>query len=346
MLPLIPLRACSVGALNLDELVEKANAASERRKMSGALRDGGELERPEPVPRGVSDMDAEVLKRVREREERVRDTREAKQEDEERQAREREERASALAVQLELQKARDALESDTEDASSSESSQQVLTLDVSDEDERAMRELDEYLSDAESDEYQQFFTVEQLDSIYGHMQEALQQIEQALNEMSDENQRVVLFGVSTRLRADMRLILAIRNAVVNSRSPVVVPHDLKRNMELVNNMVRGASSEPTAGGGSVAWSKVLPIVGMLLYLLSVYLLPGAALGDPSTLLQNSGPNEVPSRLLPEILLTRPAGGLAAAPSAGSAGTVQLPRLSGSGRARALDRLSSACRRNL
>ena len=338
MLPLIPLKACKVGSpLSLDEIVKKANEASERRKSSGAYGDGGELKRPERAPGRASDTDAEVIRRVEEREERVRDVREANKKEEQREAREREDRANALAAQREMEKARDALESDTDEGeeSSSSSSSQAPNLDVSEEDERAMLELDQDLAEAEPAGYESFFTVEQLDSIYSHMEQALRQIERAVEAMPGDAERVVLFGVSTRLRADMRLILAIRNIVLSSRSPVVVPADLGRGIKRVDTMVKEASLEPPSGAGPVAWNRVLPVVGMLLYLLSVYLLPRAPDGESEM---------VPSRLLPEIVLTRPGGGLAATPLADNAATVTLPELSPSGRAKALARFGKACRR--
>lgn len=298
MLPLITLNVCDTGVVpDLSELVKKAQEAKNRR--SKKLNDNGEFEvhhSEHPRVRGDANVGAEeVLRKVAERGARVADNVARKAERDAEQAREREAHAEALAAQLELSRAEVAFEarSDTEEDETDSSSNQsdVVSISPDDEDERGIDELDKLFDDMEEYEAlkaQRFLAVDRLDSIYAHLQEALAEINATMDAMENDDQRTILFGVATRLKADMRILFAVRRAILSSSDPLLRSPQFRGDMQRVDDLVREATAEQQADGtgGSpnataTRWnSVVLPLLGMLVFLLSAYMFPGMATPYP------------------------------------------------------------------
>lgn len=292
MLPLVALKVCDTGTPRdlMADVVRKAQEAAERRRRS--LNGNGEFALPpSELPQDRDDANKKVLQKVAERGARVADDVARQAAEEAEQAREREERAAASAAQLELRRAEEALKarSDTEDPSSDESD--VVSIGPDDDDEGAAEDLDALFDDMEEEEAieaQRFLAVDQIDSIHTHMKEALSEIKAAMDAMENDDQRTILFGVATRLRADMRLLFAVRQALLNANDPLVRSPRFRGDMQRVDQLVREATAKQQADGAggspnatAARWnSVVLPLLGMLLFLLSAYMFPGMPMSYP------------------------------------------------------------------
>jgi hypothetical protein len=315
MLPMVALKVCDTGAMpDLEEIIKKANDVAERRRIAR------EAEEDEAREREAREREA------REREAREREARE--REAREREAREREAReAAALAAQLELRRAEEALKtpsaeealktpSETDETISSSDESDVISLDPDDNDRDApdvLNALYEKFEEEDALGAQGSLPIDQLDSIYMHMEKALAEINSAMKTMKDNDKHTVLAGIAIRLKADIMMLSVLRKQIVDSKDPL--HRQLKKDVQRVDLLVREATAEQQAdgtddqGGSPNAtesrWNSVLSLLGMLLFLLSAYTFPGMSI--PYTMLDEELPivypyynltNE-PETLLPE-----------------------------------------------
>jgi hypothetical protein len=328
MLPLVALKVCDTGA-DADapsdvppdlfaNIVKQAREAAERRKSS--LDENGDFKLPPSKQAQARDeANNEVLKQVAERNARVADDVARQAAEEAEQARQREERAADLAAaQLELRRAEESLKTnprlDTDDGSSDESD--VVSIGPDTDDEGAADDMEALFAAMEDEEgaseAQQSSVVDladqvnQLDSIYAHMEEALSEINKVMESINTRNNNLHLFEIATRIKADMRLIsmiratlLGVRHATIrrpNGRGRLVVSPGLREDMQHVSQLVREAVAEQQAddpGGAPDAtvsrWNdRVLPIIGMLLFLLSTYYYMFPRTSDEVPVVRNEG----------------------------------------------------------
>ena len=328
MLPLVALKVCDTGALPvmLEEVVRKAEEAAERRRRS-SMNENGDFTLPPPKqPQARDEANNAVLKQVAERDARVADgvARQAAEAAE--QARKREERAADLAAaQLELRRAEEAFQkprSETDDGSSDESDAFSIGLGPDDD-----ANLDDDMEDEEEESEAQLSVVDladqvsQLDSIHKHMEEALLEINTLAESINPGDKTLQLFGIATRIRADMRLIYIIRRRLLDTRHVTIYPPNdrgrfvvspgLREDMQHVSQLVREAVAEQQAddpGGTPDAtvsrWNdRVLPIIGMLLFLLSSYYYMFPRTSDEVPVVRNEG--FLPLLELPEFAAVVP-----------------------------------------
>lgn len=276
MLPLVALSVCDTGAnpsdarppIDMNELARRASAAAERR---ASMPNNGQLERL-PPQRKESELNTAILEMVQKREDRVRETRDLQIAKDEEAARAREARADAMAVQIELNKANDALSgrSDTEEMSDTDESD-VHSMGVNEDDEGAIDDLDRFFDDAEE---MDSLDVAAIDSIYEHLEQALAEINTSMAGMASNDENVLLFGVATRLKADMRLLLSIRKAILGANGTIVQAPSFRRDVRRVEDVVQeivDMSKFETPSATARRWNDlVLPLVGMLAFILSTY----------------------------------------------------------------------------
>ena len=256
MFPLIGLRQ-STGVVDKAELERAVEASNERRASVGG---GGFVPSPRAVPRVPEAVErARAIAR-------------------------RSERAAVAAREAaagELRKAEENV-SDTDDASSSSYDSDSDSGDpdafgaldgaainadhVFDRDRAGRDEL--YASSVD-----EFLTIDDLESIIGHMQEAYDLVFSAMEGVPDDRVQT-LFGIATRLRADMGLLRGMRRAMTRAgaagaliRSPT-----LARDVRQLDEQVQLVAESPRLS--QRALDAILPVIGMLVYIVAAYYFPG------------------------------------------------------------------------
>jgi hypothetical protein len=304
MLPLLRLRSGNTGAFSEEELIKAAEKAAERRRAS--LTKGGEYRLPDRSPRAnrrssaVDKDNAAAMRLVEERQQRVKSELERTAAAEAAAERERAERAAEAVARLELRRAADALKapSDTDEAEVTSESDADLSIDPDIDDERAEEEIDEL--DYNIDDPPGSF-VSSLDAIFMHMEEALTEVNRAMEGVDDDT-RLLLFGVATRLRADMRMLSALRRRLANTRTQLIRSPTAVRDVQQVDRLVREAADGPREPNALLSnWNRLLPLVGMLVYLLAMYVFPGTTIPYPA-IPDEDLPVVHPYEYTPEVVL--------------------------------------------
>ena len=262
MLPLLALTPNSTGVIDNSELIEKAKQFKTRRESGNETpqRRPSDARPPVAVPEAV------------------------------RRAQERAARASKLEAAKEMQSiAAEVLKREPE--TESESSEPYTEDPDSDEDDylgpedgfaiNADDAFDDHLmglKEAETVKMEEFLTVIELQDIIDHLKEADNLVVAAMSDASSTRQ-TALFGIHTRILADMGLLRGMKRHIMNSHSEMLVRsprtvNDAKRLDREVQTIVNSGTFSDRA---MEAMNALLPTLSMLVYLLGMYYAPGMQL---------------------------------------------------------------------
>jgi hypothetical protein len=258
MLPLITL---ATSAIDNDELMKRAEQFRKRRESVG-----GGVEPPAPKPR--AGPPPEAIQRANERAMRV-------EEDAKRAAAEEMRKLEARVFEPDPTNTDDASsEPYTSESDDSDEGGALHADEAFDDNRRGMDEINNTAID-------EYVTAEQLESIVVHMQEAYELVRSSIKDAPPEHASA-LFGVMTRLRADVGMLRGMIRVMLRDRpgrlirSPRTV-RDIARVDQEVQTIVNsaGSSNSRTVTERAMAsMNSILPIINMLVYMLALYYVPG------------------------------------------------------------------------
>jgi hypothetical protein len=261
MLPLITLRHSSTGALDFDpnELIRKADEYQKRRLEVDGYSEPQipEMRRNNDVPDAV--LKAREMKSRRDAAEEVRKMGAGVFEN----ASETEEASSGTYTD----------ESDNDSDFGPDDGAAVFTRSgFDDADDSTM------LRDVDGEAVSKFVTIEDIESIIGHMREALELVKNAMKD-APPDESTQLFGVSVRLRQDIGMLRGLINRMTGNRSGMLIrSRKVADDVRQVDRRLQAVSTRPMVVQRMMdSIRPILPVLSMLVYLLAMYYAPGMAL---------------------------------------------------------------------
>ena len=273
MLPIIALPLTGTSSLDFEDLRKAAEKAQERRRTmydeQGNLRD-----QSKPKQRGTIES-KELLALVSQREERVKDDRDAKMQEEANELERKQEAAARLAEDF-AKSASNNLKalSSTEDGSDSEDTENMESLEYPESDDDDYDEIESI--------YKMYELINLLESLHTGLSKVYKELSESEKKLPEGKQKDILYNIWVQMRQHLYQIARMHRELTGNMKAVVrlpSPSDILK----VEKMIEDASTETEQSEDVQAvdvsteteplnnriamWERLMPVVGMLLYLL-------------------------------------------------------------------------------